>query len=335
MNPTVGVEIELLGVDPTTITSYMPECRYAIHDDRTVRRANYVCATSGLALVSTELMVPTNSRNGGAFGTELVIGPHSVEEMLNILTELSEWIGHLPAEGDTSVHIHVDVGNKSWRYIQNLVLWCYALEAYLYRLAAGGGVHRGEVNSYQYVRPLSCPITRDDMPLIKMQMLANARSATGFVAAWGRLDLFWNNRLYRPGHYIPHRLHGWNLHSVLRRGTFEWRLNNGIYEHMPLLLNIALAVHKLAVNPVPGWIKPVILGMEADNRSFIEDLLQLDLSKLWGNRTPGFPDLVFLEGHYRNFTQQLYNTTDYPPAVIYNNSSYDDGSDEFPLYVRM
>ena len=340
METSVGVEIELMEVDPLSLESFMPSfCNYKVHDDRTVRFPNYWYNNTRTSVICKkdlhgDTILPPGVAIREAYGTEIVTLPYSMSKMRTILTELSFWLSEVPMVKDCSIHFHVDVANKPWRYVQNLLSWCYYLEAYLYRLSCGGDYHRGEQNDYKYIRPLSNPIrTREKLPIIDIDSLLSAKTASEMVAAWGRLDLFWHNGLYRVGHYVPHRLHGWNLHSVARQGTFEWRLWNGIYKHMPLMLDIVESVHNLAEISPADLDEPVILGKSANNRSMIENILELDVGPLWGERSPDEP-LLDTYGHYRDFRSILFPRRDYPTALIYNRIGWDDGSDTYTLYVR-
>lgn len=323
----------------------MPWLEYTTHDDGSVRGITYNAGNlsvypqydnKGAAILSVGM------QPGPRFGLELVTRPYEYGELLPLMDKAATVLSHLPQTSRTSVHIHVDVADQPWVYIRRVLLWAHALEAVLFRLACGGGVHRGArihdgaLNDHRYARPLSSSIAIDwsgtVKPLIVWNKLINATTASEFVAAWGRLDLFWNGGI---AHYCPHRLHMVNLASVLRQGTLEWRLFDGMYENLGNFARIVYAVHRLASQGEPDFA--YVLGCDAlepaiDHR-WVSRLLDFDCEPMWGSNWQTACQDKALRSHY-NDAPSLPPFSARGVAQINNRRIVDSGNDDFSLFVR-
>lgn len=325
--------------------------RYTLHDDGSIRSNTYrvgkdLAVYPQFAQDGTPILCHGMSASE-RFGLEVATHPYSYSEMLLTAEKLSQWFKLIPQTPRTAIHVHVDVAGESWKYIQNILRWVYALEAPIFRLSCAGACHRGErdyggeSNDHRYARPLSNPIGitwgRRLGPLILWNNLMQARTASEFVAAWGRLDLFWpgSGPLNLP-HYCPHRLHMVNLASVPRQGTFEWRVFDGLYEFIPQIVQLVASVHRLADQGEPDFA-PILLGSDSADRvelSWLSSLLDMDLSPLWGENWPKRCQMIHRRSHY-NDAPTLYDF-DHEPLrkLVVSGRRVDDGSDSFVLFDR-
>lgn len=299
-NTTMGLEVEFQGVNPGILKSidYIP---FAIHDDGSTRGPTYVFEDGGLPIIpqrlgNDKIIVCSGIKNVQNIGLEMVSSPMRYADLREPLLKLSDYLRFVPQTPRTSIHIHVDIANLPWTYVRNVLIWAYHLEAPLFRLACGGGVHRGErkyegqFTDYRFCRPLSNPIAAlwgmKEGPLILWDTLTKAANASEFVASWGRSDWFWSGLNSMP-HYTGHRLHMINLVSALRYGTLEWRLFDAIYGYIHLFTDIVAAVHKLAYTGRQPEFEPMLLGTEPNvDQYHISEILGIDISPLWGKRWP-------------------------------------------------
>lgn len=317
MSPTVGIEVEFDGIASEAAN---PVCtRYPgarVFDDRSSR--GQVFLIDGVPIRphkrqrgrggddnpdnnNAHFVVPSGVTRGQNIGLEIVSSPMDRDTAEDFASFCASLYGHVPQTERTSIHVHVDVGNKPWRYIQNLLKWCYVLEAPLYKLATRYQTHRGcrlRGNDYKYARPLSAPIalafskggeygSRGVVePMINIEQVLNANSWTDLLAGWGRLD-YVNATEMRGNHYLPHRLSGFNIHSIIRQGTFEWRLFDAVYEAMPEMLALVYKIHELAESPPPSNLKPMLVGDKpAISVDFIGDLLGAEQARVWAKTGP-------------------------------------------------
>lgn len=310
----------------------------------------------------------------GEFGTELVSEIYSPDNMRVALRETAPYLAHVPHSPASSIHYHVDVGDNPWTVIQNVFTWAYHLEAVLFRLSCAGETHRGEsqyrgkgdpvpcFNDYRFARPLSAPIGIHTVmqrgavmqreqpgggiamelqqkqvnitPLVDVQRLLAANTASEMVSAWGRMDLYWNI----PGrdrleHYVPHRLHMVNPCAILRHGCLEWRLTDGRYEHMARMFDVIMAVHELAVAGKQPDFAPMILGREygVDAR-WVSDLLGVDVAPMWGHRWPGPTEVANRPSHYARMDVPSLEVRGV--EQINNTREVDNGTRNYVLYRR-
>jgi hypothetical protein len=358
--PTFGLEIELQGLGRAALSG-IDFIRFDVHDDGSVRGPTYT--VDGLPILfrhndrSTGApIIPSGCGEwrGDSIGLELVTRPYEYEELRGPAQQLADYLGHIPQTPRTSIHIHVDVANKSWRYIQNLIRWCYWLEAPLMRLAAGnsGQVHRGariyagEYNDYRYARPLSDPIglpwvstgRERESALIVMDRLLAANTASEMVSHWGRMDLYWSSGI---SHYVPHRLHMINLVSVQRIGTLEWRLFDAVYSKLPLFIDLVAAIHRVAedysLRPEDVHPVPVLLNDADSHAGFsiqrLSAMLDLDLEPLWGKVWMPGTRQKLRRSHYQDMS--LSSFARQPLVLIENNEGVrDKGGDDFHLFYR-
>jgi hypothetical protein len=305
---TMGLEIEIEGLPAAAVTP-LKYISFEVHNDGSMRGSTYI--VDGLPLMlqhvdrrSGTVIVPSGMRDWRAetIGLEMVTRPYQYATLMPLAERLAQDLKHIPQTNRTSIHIHVDIGNRSWQYVQQCIAWAYYLEAPLFRIGAGGSRqgHRGSRkerdgnwNDYRFCRPLSNPIGIQVSggskwyPLVNIERLLKAETASEMLAHWGRLDTIWHNM----GHYIPHRLHMVNLVSVARNGTMEWRLFDGVYQHLPTFIQVVMSIHDLVDQGVyPHQVLPTPLRLGEDmseiSMANIEDILQLDLSPVWGSHWP-------------------------------------------------
>lgn len=336
---TLGAELEFENVAPTAFEGFnaLP---YDLHDDGSTRTPTYTLDGT-IAIIphtfrNNRQLVPSGvMRNSNNYGMEFVTRPMTIASALELggLDLLSKHLKHIKSTNRTSIHIHIDVANRPWTYVQRTILWAHHLEAVLYRLAAGGRHHRGEYNDYKFCRPLSNPIgalwgsnVRKARPLILMDKIGEAQTMTKMLAAWGRLD-----HLPQPSHYIAHRLHMINLASVLRQGTMEWRLFDALYQHLSTFVEIVASVHSLAaLGPPPSEFYP--LGSTPDlSMRDVSDLLQVDVSRLWGSRWQDAPEGTYIAPHYDGGRMPRLYALDEETFTLPN----DNGTQTCALYRRI
>lgn len=251
-------------------------------------------------------------QEGRDIGLEIVSPPMSRDTAMDFAQLTRTMLGHVPQTARTSIHVHVDVGNKPWTLIRDILAWGYHLEAVLYLLAAGGGKHRGNryedeaqqvYNDYRFARPLSAPIglhfAGKIKPMFNIEEVLNARSWSELLAAWGRLDYMTTHPEQRGNHYIPHRLSGVSIHSVVRQGTVEFRIWDGLYQRMPEIMQIVYRLYDLASGGRPQF-EPMPIRAEP-----------YDLSPEWLADVLG-PAAVRLAGMHRSSYQ---HKTSWPAPV--------------------
>ena len=360
------MEIEIPRVQRsfTNYVNNLSPIRFAASDDGSIRQACY--SVDGIPIVPTSRLYEIPSAMAENYGLELVSSPYPVDVWRKQAKKLSDVIGIIPPYGNSSIHVHMDIGNKPWKFIQELCGWFYALESVWYRLSGLGIRHRGEANSYKYMRPLSCPIhwvdedaepdddDDDDnnrlstrrrrersgeyVPVINTLGLLNAKNASQFFAAYGRLDQRWGN----IDHYCPQRLHGINIVSAMRQGTAELRIFNGVYRHLPTIIDICDKFYSLAERESFRMIdKPYVLGVNPDDdmaKMILFDLLQLEQSKelkdIWEAtkwcKPPAVRNLIH---HYRGWPKPE-DTMVRQICTIGGAGSSDSGHDSFVPFVR-
>jgi hypothetical protein len=319
-----------------------PWLNCTVHDDGSVRDTTY---RAGTIPIYPEFDGDTPVLSAGMspdrrYGLEIVVNPYAYAEFLDKMYKFQLYFDHVPQTPRTSIHIHVDVAGESWKYIRNVLLWAYALEAPIFRMACDGGTHRGErifngePNDHRYARPLSDPIGIESngrlVPLIDWTQLVEAETASEFVAAWGRFDIFWN-----PGiaHYCPHRLHMINLASVQRQGTLEWRVFDGIYGKIAYFAQLVYAIHDIASKGEPDFA-PMLLGSQPNiDAVWLSRLLNIDCEMLWGTQWPRPVRTHALRSHYPD-APRIPSTAEHPVNSIRVIRTNDNGSDNFPLFRR-
>jgi hypothetical protein len=344
-----GVEIEVPGLPPAAGNVFRERFNCTMHDDGSLRRPVYSINKHPFIFPDTDIP-PDFVHQEREYGAEIVTPPMTYDNMLSFLAFAQHQLAHIPKFSSRgSIHVHVGVENKPWKHVQNLMGWFLHLEAILYRFAAEGGTHRGEerydgnVNDYRYCRPLSAPIcthfyvgnpTTLVQPIIDTKALLAAKTASEFLAAWGRLDYFQPERKY-----VPHRLHGINLLTVLQHGAVEWRLFDGYYRDLIAFFKIVCRVHELAESqPYPKLVHG--LGTNAATNEYARSLFvetesqhrltEKKFSKLWGTR---FPSAVFdaeLLHHYHTFSLHTIKSQGVQTARL--NHGADNGGETVTLY---
>ena len=357
INPTVGIEVEFYNLGPNALRDLDFGIPSNNHDDGSVRDTTYKIVdidgteqsifpnfVKGRPIMASGLYQDRN------YGLEWVSAPVNYEDLKNPLRHMSELLVTVPQTPRTSIHVHVDIANVPWRKIQNLLNWVYRLEAVLFRLSCGGMKHRGErfyrdkndggeatYTDYRFCRPLSDPIgcywvSREQIgkkvsPLVLINKMLNANSASEFLAYWGRLDLYAEEQ--RLPHYCGHRLHMINLASIFRYGTIEWRLFDAIYGKIDKIVDLVIAMHELAYSGASPDFSPMILGFNYDMDIYeVNRLLNIDVSSLWGKRWPAGTKTKNRKPHYGDIAVHKIEET---PIV---KLLHDDGSDNVPLFMR-
>jgi len=339
-----GLEIEIEGAGRTLLDNIndfgIIRCR--LGDDGSIRNPVFSVDNLTIIPISTKngKILPTGVREAERIGLEVITDVASYEEMHLFTQKMSLFLRNTPQTPRASIHFHVDVSDQSWRYVQNLLAWCYYLEAILYRCSSAGRVHRGARTSrgspvdYMYCRPLSASICINRRPLVDIDRLLRANSASEFLASWGRLDMFFLSEQRMP-HYVPHRLMGVNLYSVLRQGSFEWRLFDGVYDKMNHFFQLICAVHNIAQHRRPQDIfkSPFLLGSKPEiNVSEISDILGVDLRSIWGSDwQPGVVD-IYRQSHYSGSWNSPLISERPVVRVSDNYNHKDDDTDDFSLY---
>lgn len=349
---TYGVELEIPNVSRQTFDMLGSSVRYEVHDDGSIRDGVYdVC---GLNIVPQRHkktgapVLPAEAKIVDRTGPEVVTRPYEIATLLDWAKEVKVAFGHLEPTPRASIHVHVDVGSKPWGYIQDLLRWYCWLEEPLYRLSGLGYPHRGQQDyngnrqDYNYCRPITASIASywgesHPRPLISVTELLCATTASDMLAAWGRLDVFWNNL----GHYVEHRLHGLNIVPIMRQGTVEWRIWNGVYRHLDMILKLIDRVHDLAETGAPPIYGAPFhldthtsaLGSRKWTLSTLCDILDLDVGKVWGSVWPDPVRRLDLVSHYNNLRIEPVKLV--PVRRIRNNQDMlDTGGPEFVLYHR-
>lgn len=350
-----GFEVEL-DLSPLKIRDFLREWNVVIHDDGSIRKPHWVYDNHPVILpdgmrAPSYLLVSTD-----AFGTEVVTPPLSLQSAREFARRVARVFASVPRCPTSSIHIHADVINWSWRDVWKVVMLCYVLEAPIFRIASGGDGHRGEANEYRYTRPLSMPIGvyLDDefVPLIdwKDNPLTTATTASEFLARWGHIDqvLAEHDR-----HYLAHRLMFVNLQSVLEQGTLEFRVFDGQYTLAPSFLELVVAVFRAAARYSVDEIKELATqaatmavlaaeGAEAmPGLDWVVSVLRLPsssasarwLETAWGKHYPLPPKRPFIGSHYDE--RRIRNTNIAHDFVFRNNTrKIDDGTEEFPLFEK-
>lgn len=340
---TVGAEIEIPGAHRVTIEEIRKWLRCEPHDDGSIRGTTF--AYKGISLMMSDADASNVSASVRGleienYGFELVTEPYPYEEMLQHLQRLAKLFGHIAPQPRASVHFHLDVAGKPWRMVQRMIEWYYYLEAPLYRLAGCGGLqrgclqHKGEYTDHRYARPLSNSIGvmwGDDLRhLVNIKAMLDAKNASEFLSHWGRLDYYYANKL---GRYVPHRLMGINLSSVVRQGTIEVRLNNGVYSMMADMVRVIYRIYDLADRGIKiPYDKPMLLGMKPQISSDdIATLMGFEVAHMWGKDWPQGVRTDARESHYARMS--VPTITRIPTIRIEVGGVRDDYSDEFPIYA--
>lgn len=355
----LGIEVEIAGVSRQVlrqILSYTSLDSIKVHDDGSLRDQTYIINGIGIQPMYTKrgTIVPSGCLPADVVGAELVTSALSFDNAHYQAKELANLFGHLATSSRSSIHIHMDATDKTWRWMQNLARWFYYLEAPLYRLARMGELyHRGVLpytdrsgittnNEHRYARPLSNSIgmmTYNSrwVPAIDIDELLNANTCSEMFAAYGRLDRAWGN----IGHYCPQRLHGLNFMSLMRHGTVELRIFNGDVKYLPAAVEIAIGLYQLADQHVPENMKAMPLGTQPNGFMLkdISRLLDVDpaiLRPLWrveGQRewVAGCTTIAFPHHYNVDGANLFYAVSSRNPVVkiISLSQKLDDDKDTF------
>lgn len=322
--------------------------RFEVHDDGSIRGSTYRVGEMAIYPQrdpdTDEPILCVGMSPAERIGLEITTSPYPYSEWVTLSQKVAHYFMSIPQTPRTSIHVHVDMAGEPWTKVRDLLLWVYALEAPLFRMASGGMTHRGErsyageANDHRYARPLSDPIGvtwgRSLGPLIRWNDLKNAKTASEFVAAWGRMDYYWSGQV-PLSNYCPHRLHMVNLVSLYRRGTFEWRLFDGMYTHLPLLIELVYRMHQLAEQGTPDF-DPMLLGSEPGiDAAWMSELLGMDCEQLWGVRWATGCQVHNRRSHYNDAPILSAVTQANPVLPISNHRNRDSGADAaFPLFAR-
>lgn len=341
---TMGAELEFAKLGTNAVTGMENWLRFHLHNDGSVRDVTYTAGSIAI--------YPQEDKHGNPilslgmkpqqpYGLEVITEPYTYTEFRTIGQKIAMVFGHIPANSRCSIHVHVDQHNETWRDVQRLIIWARALEAIIYRVSCGGNVHRGSQlyngnpNDHKFARPLSMPIgvnwsNGKTNPLIVWDRLVGANTASEFVSSWGRLDRYWSGGFE---HYMPHRLHMINLSSILRLGTMEWRIFDGMYRYFDIILDFVAHIHMLSSKgELPDFSFDLGSTPNVDV-DWVNKLLDMDVSPLWGENWQKGCISRHPLSHYPN-QPTLYTHSDSAIQPIMNRYARDMGEETFPLFVR-
>lgn len=344
-----GIEIEVTNVSSRMRNLVNDYCGTIVHlsDDGSMR-------TSTIDIIGRERTVPLVGvqneegdyvffRNPNApnsfYGCEIKTEPLSEKDALRFAQKFADITSHIESSGNSAIHIHIDVGNKPWKVIQNGIKWIYYLESVWYRLSSGGIPQRGVRNSYKYYRPLSNPISYYSNgkyhKLVNTEEVINAPNATRMLAAWGRLDTLCNAD--EKPRYIPHRLHGINLYSVVLRGTLELRLFNGVYGLLPAFVRMAIQFNHL-MNNEDADTCTLRLPLGSRQKVRFSDVVKWigeSQEKLWhATKWQPAPETDYLDHHYNSLGVNMNSKLRTIASINRHPAIYDNGEDTFVIFYR-
>lgn len=341
---TVGAEIEIPNVGQAATAGMEKWLRFKIGNDGSLRDTTYVAGSLSVFPEFDKRGSPILSagmRQQPAFGLEIIIDPYSYADLAVLSGKVAHYLSTAQQNSRASIHVHVDIGGETWKEVRSLLLWVHALEAIVYRIACGGKEHRGaksyqgQYNDHKFARPLSSPIgvqylhTDRILPLIDWDLLVNATTASEFVASWGRLDTYWGREF---DHYMPHRLHCINLASILRLGTIEWRVFDGLYQYFDLFVQFVYKMHELSSKGEPDVHFPLGSSPGVDAQ-WVSSLLDMDVEQLWGEQWQRGCENIAPLSHYPH-QPTLRSLDELAVRRITVGRMIDLGADDFVLYRR-
>ena len=333
---------------------------YSLHDDGSIRGPCYtVDGIPFVGLKSRSTRVENYMREARPIGLELVSNPVHIEPAIRDAQILADALRAIPASGNASIHIHIDVAGVPYSKIRNMFAWFYLLEAVMYRISSLGIRHRGETNDYMYMRPLSMPINwvvrsdNDDddddedednserrrngyiEPLLNINRVLAAPTASHFAFEWGRLDHYWGE----GDRYIPHRLHGINPVPIQRQGTVELRIFNGVYRYLPECIMLARDWYELSMNVPYSSSPPELffpLGYDGEISDEIWDFIGFSsgVRKVFDrSRWCSAPRNLNLVHHYNQRIWMRHDSQS-RPYELFNGITADRGSqrDEYQIF---
>lgn len=165
----------------------------------------------------------------------------------NFMLALERLCNLLTVEGSysprASIHVHINVGHArlfSIYTLKSMIRWMTRMESTFFRIGSFGQIHRGIENNYNYCRPICLK-----GPLI-------VQTPKGFGQIFSTKDLieakvsneFWNRygdcNNFADRKYHPVRYHGFNLLSLFKYGTLEYRFANLILNPLKIISYILL-----------------------------------------------------------------------------------------------
>ncbi len=347
-----GFEVEV-DLSPVKIRDFLDGWTVDIHDDGSIRKPHLLYHGHPV-VVAKGVTVPTYCLTStDAFGTEIVTAPLTLQNARAFCRKIASVFSAVPRLPTSSIHIHTDVRNWSWRAIWKVVMLSYILEAPIFRIACGGDEHRGEANEYLYTRPLSMPIgvylDNELVPLIDWERmpLTTASTASEFIDRWGCLG---QAQIEHNRHYMSHRLMFINLQSVLEHGALEFRVFDGRYTLAPAFLELIVALYRAAAQYSVDEIKELaadaatMASLAANGIKRMPDLdwvisvLKLPsssavrwLETAWGKRYPKPPKTPFIVSHY---DERRIRSTSVPENYRHRNNAgqRDTGKEDFVLF---
>lgn len=342
-NTTMGAELEFSKIGTAATVGLEKWLQFSTYNDGSLRDATYIAGNIAVYPQEDERGRPILSigmREQNAYGLEIVTSPYPYAQFIPVMQKAAQFFGHIPQNSRASIHIHVDMLGETWREIRNVLIWAHALEAVIYRVASTGNIHRGcrsyqgAPNDHKFARPLSDPIGvywhSRVKPLIDWPRLVAAETASEFLSAWGRLDASWSIGME---HYVPHRLHMVNLTALMRQGTLEWRVFDGIYRYVDIFVEFVYRIHRLANSgQMPDFVFPLGSSPEVD-ATWVSKLLDMDVSLVWGDNWQKGCTVRTPLSHYSN-QPHLHTFTDLPVQNIAVNGRRDTGENDFVLISR-
>lgn len=351
-----GIEVEIPGLSRSDCDSILQFFPGRLADDGSIRQRNW--QIDGVPILPngrrrtrlrTDGLIPSYLHAADVFGAEFVSEKLQFEVLRDYVKKLSRFLSCMPNSPRAGIHIHLDVNGMPWRFFQRLFHLTYKMELPLMRIFGAGTLHRGglsdnsgELVDYRFCRPLAHPIyvVSDGpnpvrVPVIDLDLLLNADTASSFVSAWGRFDMYWTRDSL--SHYIPHRLHVWNLAATVRLGSIEMRAWNANYRHMIKMLDITKKLYDMAADDVSVDID---LPFDTDREGLdseairlqMENILAIELKDLWGSNWPLQVVDMNKMHHYQGFYLPSYEF--HPLNRIRVGGKLDDGTDFFPLASR-
>lgn len=284
----------------------------------------------------------------GRLGGELVLRyplPINAIENKNFETTLKSTLEILHCEEKSirsSIHFHFDIQqlakDRDVATLKNIIRVLNRTESLIYRLSGIFKDHRGIYNNYNYCRPITlwgpaCYRIGNSRTnfyygqLFDTRKLVLAKSYKEFFYLYG--DSLRNSEWK----YHPVRYHGFNLFSLLRHGSLEYRTMNFTSSYINIIamllffytltnfmLNIQYSdLTKIGVQPINSIYSP----NHSDNIVILSIILDLipDKYKIYKNR---IIDLFEL-GRYSKIEKGYYmsHMVDKSDSVLFSNFDYE------------
>jgi len=131
---------------------------------------------------------------------------------------------------------------------------------------------------------------------------------------------------------MPHRLHMINLASIIRQGTIEWRVFDGMYQYFDKFIELVYNIHALSAKGVPDV--EFLLGTQPKiDADWMSNLLDMDVGVLWGENWQIGCARNHPLSHY-SARPTFHSLSSASLARISNINGRDDFSTTFVPYIR-